>query len=44
MINTNILDNIEFLKNAEEKLNAKMTGDKDVTWDDIKEVLGYGRS
>lgn len=39
-MNTNILDNIEFLKNAEEKLNAKMAGDKDVTLDDIKEALG----
>lgn len=44
MINTNILDNIEFLKHAEEKLSAKMAGDKDVTLDDIKEALGYGRS
>lgn len=43
-MNSNIFDNIEYLKKAEEKLNAKMAGDKDVTLDDIKEALGYGRS
>ena len=43
-MNANVLENIEFLKKAEEKLKAKLEGDKEVTLDDIKEALGYGRS
>lgn len=44
MINTNILDNIEYLKKASELLEARAEGNKEITSDDVKEALGFGRS
>lgn len=43
-MNGNILDNIEYLKKASELLKARAEGNKEITSDDIKEALGYGRS
>lgn len=43
-MNSNIFDNIEFLKNAEELLRARAEGNNEITLDDVREALGYGRS
>lgn len=43
-MNNNILDNIEYLKKASELLEARAEGNKEITLDDVKEALGYGRS
>lgn len=43
-MNSNIFDNIEYLKKASELLEARAEGDKEITLDDVKEAFGYGRS
>lgn len=43
-MNSNIFDNIEYLKKASELLKARADENKEITLDDVKEALGYGRS